>query len=85
MAAAVLTDAIGRLIPGCSMTKSSALLDSFQDDLLAPQFTQDLQNLKGLKVPDVLLSGNDANIDEWRTEMSIQRTRERRPDIFQKI
>ena len=85
LAAAVLTDAIGRLIPGVLNDESSALLDSFQDDLLAPPIYTRPAEFKGLKVPDVLLSGNDANIDEWRTEMSIQRTRERRPDIFQKF
>ena len=85
LAAAILTDAIGRLIPGVLNDESSALLDSFQDDLLAPPIYTRPAEFKGLKVPDVLLSGNDANIDEWRTEMSIQRTRERRPDIFQKF
>ena len=85
LAAAVLTDAIGRLIPGVLNDESSALLDSFQDDLLAPPIYTRPAEYKGLKVPDVLLSGNDANIDEWRTEMSIQRTRERRPDIYQKF
>jgi tRNA (guanine37-N1)-methyltransferase len=85
LAAAVLTDAIGRLIPGVLNDESSALLDSFQDDLLAPPIYTRPAEFKGIKVPDVLLSGNDANIDEWRTEMSIQRTRERRPDIFQKF
>lgn len=85
LAAAVITDAIGRLIPGVLNDEASALLDSFQDDLLAPPIYTRPAEFKGHKVPDVLLSGNDAKIDEWRTEMSILRTKERRPDIYQKF
>ncbi len=85
LAAAVITDAIGRLIPGVLNDEASALLDSFQDNLLAPPIYTRPAEFKGHKVPDVLLSGNDAKIDEWRTEMSILRTKERRPDIYQKF
>ena len=76
---------IGRLIPGVLNDEASALLDTFQDDLLAPPIYTRPSTFKGHKVPDVLLSGNDARIDEWRTEMSIARTKERRPDLFQKL
>jgi tRNA (guanine37-N1)-methyltransferase len=85
LAAAIVVDAIGRLIPGVLNDEASALLDTFQDDLLAPPIYTRPSAFKGHKVPDVLLSGNDARIDEWRTEMSIARTKERRPDLFQKL
>lgn len=85
LAAAIITDAIGRLIPGVLNDEASALLDSFQDDLLAPPIYTRPAEFKGHRVPDVLLSGNDAKIEEWRTEMSILRTKERRPDIYQKF
>ncbi|MBP6397052.1 MAG: tRNA (guanosine(37)-N1)-methyltransferase TrmD [Saprospiraceae bacterium] len=85
LAAAIVVDAIGRLIPGVLNDEASALLDTFQDDLLAPPIYTRPSTFKGHKVPDVLLSGNDARIDEWRTEMSIARTKERRPDLFQKL
>ena len=78
-------DAVGRLIPGVLNDEASALLDTFQDDLLAPPIYTRPSEFKGHKVPDVLLSGNDARIDDWRTEMSIARTKERRPDLFQKL
>ena len=84
-AAAIVVDAIGRLIPGVLNDEASALLDTFQDDLLAPPIYTRPSDFKGHKVPDVLLSGNDARIDDWRTEMSIARTKERRPDLFQKL
>jgi len=85
LAAAIVVDAIGRLIPGVLNDEASALLDTFQDDLLAPPIYTRPSEFKGHKVPDVLLSGNDARIDDWRTEMSIARTKERRPDLFQKL
>ena len=82
LAAAVLVDAIGRLIPGVLGNETSALTDSFQDDLLAPPVYTRPAEWEGLRVPDVLLSGHDAKIEEWRHEQSIDRTRQRRPDLL---
>lgn len=84
LAAAVLTDAIGRLIPGVLNDETSALSDSFQDNLLAPPVYSRPEIYRGWKVPDVLMSGNHKLIDEWRHEQSVQRTQERRPDLFDK-
>ena len=84
LAAAVLVDAIGRLLPGVLNDETSALTDSFQDHLLAPPVYTRPSEFKGWKVPDVLLSGDPKKIDEWRHEMAIERTKERRPDIFKK-
>jgi len=84
LAAAVLTDAIGRLIPGVLNDESSALTDSFQDNLLAPPVYTRPEDFRGWKVPDVLMSGNHKLIDEWRHEQSLSRTKERRPDLFNK-
>lgn len=82
LAAAVLTDAIGRLLPGVLNDESSALSDSFQDNLLAaPVYTRP-EVFRGWKVPEILLSGNHKLIDEWRHEQSLQRTSERRPDLM---
>lgn len=82
LAAAVLVDAIGRLIPGVLNDETSALTDSFQDNLLAPPVYTRPPEFRGWKVPDILLSGNHAKIDQWRHEQSMQRTRERRPDLL---
>jgi tRNA (guanine37-N1)-methyltransferase len=82
LAAAVLTDSIGRLIPGVLNDETSALSDSFQDDLLAPPVYTRPENYKGWKVPEVLMSGNHKNIDQWRAEQSLERTRLRRPDLL---
>ncbi len=82
LAAAVLVDSIGRLIPGVLNDSASALSDSFQDDLLAPPVYTRPENFRGHKVPDVLMSGHEANIEEWRQEQSFQRTKERRPDLL---
>lgn len=82
LAAAVLTDAIGRLIPGVLNDESSALSDSFQDNLLAPPVYTRPEIFRGWKVPGILLSGNHKLIDEWRHEQSLQRTQERRPDLL---
>jgi tRNA (guanine37-N1)-methyltransferase len=79
--AAIVVDAIGRLIPGVLNDETSALFDSFQDDLLAPPIYTRPADFRGWKVPDVLLSGDPKKVDEWRHEQSIQRTEERRPDI----
>lgn len=82
LAAAVLTDAIGRLIPGVLNDETSALSDSFQDNLLAPPVYTRPEVFRGWQVPDVLMSGNHKKIDEWRHEQSIQRTKNRRPDLL---
>jgi tRNA (guanine37-N1)-methyltransferase len=81
--AAVLVDAIGRLIPGVLNDETSALTDSFQDNLLAPPVYTRPADYKGWKVPDVLLSGNDKLIDEWRYQQSLERTQNRRPDLLE--
>ena len=83
LAAAVLTDAIGRLIPGVLNDETSALTDSFQDNLLAPPVYTRPEEFRGWKVPDVLMSGNHKLIDEWRHEQSVQRTKEKRPDLLE--
>ncbi len=82
LAAAVLTDAIGRLLPGVLNDETSALFDSFQDNLLAPPVYTRPAEFKGMKVPDILLSGDPKKIDEWRHEQAILRTRVKRPDLF---
>lgn len=84
LAAAVVADAIIRLIPGVLNDESSALTDSFQDGLLAPPVYTRPAEYEGMKVPDILLSGHEAKIDEWRFEASVRRTRERRPDLLSK-
>ncbi len=82
LAAAVLVDSIGRLIPGVLGDESSALTDSFQDGLLAPPVYTRPADYDGHKVPDILLSGNFPKIEEWRYEQSLKRTKERRPDLL---
>lgn len=82
LGALVLVDTIGRLIPGVLNDESSALSDSFQDGLLAPPVYTRPADFKGWKVPEVLLSGNDKLIEEWRYDQSIKRTQERRPDLL---
>lgn len=84
IAAAVVTDAIVRLIPGVINDETSALTDSFQDNLLAPPVYTRPADFEGHKVPEILLSGNDKLIQEWRLEKSIERTQERRPDLLDK-
>ena len=84
LAAAVLTDAIGRLIPGVLNDETSALTDSFQDDLLSPPVYTRPADFKGWKVPEVLTSGNFKLIEEWRIEQAIERTQQRRPDLLKK-
>ena len=81
-AAIILVDTIGRLIPGVLNDETSALTDSFQDDLLAPPVYTRPAEYKGLTVPDVLLSGHEAKINEWRHQQAIERTKERRPDLL---
>ncbi len=82
LAAAVLVDSIGRLIPGVLNDGTSALTDSFQDDLLAPPVYTRPSEFDGMKVPDILLSGNDGKIEEWRYQKAIERTKKRRPDLL---
>jgi tRNA (guanine37-N1)-methyltransferase len=82
LAAAVLADSIGRLIPGVLNDESSALSDSFQDNLLAPPVFTRPENFRGWKVPEILMSGNHKLIENWRYEQSVQRTEERRPDLL---
>ena len=82
LAAAVLVDTIGRLIPGVLGDETSALTDSFQDDLLAPPVYTRPVDWNGMKVPDVLMSGDHKKIEDWRYEQSVQRTKERRPDLL---
>jgi tRNA (guanine37-N1)-methyltransferase len=83
LAAAVLTDALVRLVPGVIGDETSALSDSFQDGLLAPPVYTRPAEYNGWKVPDVLLSGNHAAIDKWQEEQALARTRERRPDLLE--
>jgi tRNA (guanine37-N1)-methyltransferase len=80
--AAVLVDSIGRLLPGVLNDETSALFDSFQDNLLAPPVYSRPADFNGWKVPDVLLSGHDKMIEDWRYEQSLKRTKERRPDLL---
>ena len=80
--AAILCDAIIRLIPGVINDETSALTDSFQDGLLAPPVYTRPEDYKGLKVPKILLGGNHKEIDKWREEKAIERTKERRPDLL---
>ena len=80
--AAILVDAIGRIIPGVLNDETSALFDSFQDNLLAPPVYTRPADFREMKVPDVLLSGDPKKVDEWRNEQSLQRTKERRPDLL---
>ena len=83
LAAAVLVDAIGRLIPGVIGDSTSALEDSFQDGLLAPTVYTRPEDFEGRRVPDVLLSGNHDKIRQWRESRSLERTRQRRPDLLE--
>jgi tRNA (guanine37-N1)-methyltransferase len=82
IAAAAITDAIVRLIPGAINDETSALTDSFQDNLLAPPVYTRPAEWEGLKVPEILLSGHEAKIEEWRYEQSIERTKRLRPDLL---
>lgn len=83
LAAAVVTDAIVRLLPGVLSDETSALTDSFQDGLLAPPVYTRPAEFEGWKVPGVLLSGHEQNIEEWRFEQALQRTKDRRPDLLE--
>jgi len=83
LAAAVIVDAIVRLLPGAISDEESALTDSFQDNLLAPPLYTRPADYKGWKVPDILLSGNDREIENWKMDQAIERTRRLRPDLLQ--
>ncbi len=82
IAAIAITDAVVRLVPGVLSDETSALSDSFQDNLLAPPVYSRPEVYKGWKVPDVLLSGNHKAIDDWRLEHSLERTKMLRPDLL---
>ncbi len=82
LGAAVVADAIGRLLPGVLNDETSALLDSFQDNLLAPPVYTRPAEYNGWKVPEVLLQGDPKKVDDWRNEESFKRTKERRPDLL---
>ncbi len=82
LAAAVLVDSIGRLIPGVLNDETSALFDSFQDNLLAPPVYTRPADFRGWKIPDILIQGDLKKVDEWRLEQSIERTKSLRPDLL---
>ncbi len=84
LAAAIITDAVVRIIPGVVGDEQSALSDSFQDNLLSAPIYSRPADYKGWKVPDILLSGNEAKIKDWEMEQSIERTRRLRPDLLDK-
>jgi len=83
--AAVLVDTIGRILPGVLGDETSALFDSFQDNLLAPPVYTRPAEFRGWKVPEVLMSGNFAKIEDWRLEQALERTKTRRPDLLQNL
>lgn len=84
LAAAVITDSVVRLLPGVLSDETSALTDSFQDNLLSPPVYTRPAEYKGMKVPEVLLTGNDKLIDDWKHEQAIERTKRLRPDLYKK-
>jgi tRNA (guanine37-N1)-methyltransferase len=83
LAAAIVSDAIVRLIPGVLSDETSALTDSFQDGLLTPPVYTRPAEYKGWKVPEILLSGNDQLVEEWKMEMALERTKKIRPDLLE--
>lgn len=84
LAAAIITDSVVRLIPGVLSDETSALTDSFQDNLLSPPVYTRPADYKGMKVPEILLSGNDRKIDDWKHEQAVERTKNLRPDLYRK-
>lgn len=82
LGAAVLADAIGRLVPGVLNNETSALMDSFQDDLLAPPVYTRPENFRGYEVPSILMSGDHSKIEDWRHEEAIKNTMLKRPDLL---
>jgi len=85
LAAAVICDAVIRLLPGAISDESSALTDSFQDNLLAPPVYTRPADFNGWKVPEILLQGNAAAIDQWKFEQSMERTKQLRPEMFEQL
>ncbi len=85
LAAAIITDSIVRLLPGVLSDETSALSDSFQDGLLSPPVYTRPAEYKGMKVPEILLSGNDSLIDDWKHQQSLERTKNLRPDLYKKF
>lgn len=84
LAAAVISDSVIRLIPGVLSDETSALSDSFQNNLISPPVYTRPVDFRGWRVPDILLSGNHAKIDQWRYEQSLERTKQRRPNLLDK-
>lgn len=82
LAACVLADSIIRLLPGVLNDEQSALTDSFQDDLLSPPIYTKPEDYKGMKVPEILLSGNFGKIEDWRHEKALEITKQKRPDLL---
>lgn len=85
LAAAIITDSIVRLLPGVLGDETSALTDSFQDNLLSPPVYTRPAEYKGMKVPAVLLSGNDKLVDDWKHDQAMERTKRLRPDLYKKF
>jgi tRNA (guanine37-N1)-methyltransferase len=85
LAASVLVDSIIRLIPGVLSDETSALMDSYQDGLLSPPVYTRPARYKGWEVPEILLSGNATEIEKWRMEESLRRTKSLRPDLYKKL
>lgn len=83
LAAAVFVDAVGRLLPGVLNDETSALSDSFQDNLLSPPVYTRPEEFRGMKVPDILMSGHEKKIQDWRHDQALERTRTRRPDLLE--
>jgi tRNA (guanine37-N1)-methyltransferase len=84
LAAAIITDSVVRLIPGVLSDETSALTDSFQDNLLSPPVYTRPAEYKGMKVPEILLSGNDQLVDDWKHDQAVERTKNLRPDLYRK-
>ena len=84
LAAAIIVDSVVRLIPGVLSDETSALTDSFQDYLLSPPIYTRPAEYKGMKVPEILLSGNDQLVDDWKHEQAVERTKKLRPDLYKK-
>ncbi len=82
LAAAIVVDAVGRLLPGVLNDETSALFDSFQDGMLAPPVYTRPADFRGSKVPEILLCGDPKKVDKWRHEQALKRTAERRPDLL---
>ena len=84
LAAAIISDSVIRLLPGVLSDETSALTDSFQDNLLSPPVYTRPAEYKGMKVPEILLTGNDKLVDDWKHEQSVERTKKLRPDLYRK-